>query len=159
MSVGMDIAGIGPAVSAAVAAKAKAVMLSTDGIAVSVVAGGNRGADKNALIAAVQAARKRSPWFIKKGSETWSALRFVAGGLTSSDYSVRKRAVDQIGKLMIEAIGLNVAAQRNQDGSAFAPLTAAYAGYKRRKFGFVAPILKATGDLLGGLRVRVDRLR
>jgi hypothetical protein len=55
------------------------------------------------------------------------------------------------------SIRRNVEEQRNPDGSAFTKLTAAYARRKQRKVGFIVPILRATGDLLGGLRVRVDR--
>ncbi len=86
-------------------------------------------------------------------------IRFVAKALGSADASVRQRAITTIGQLMLAAIAHNVERQRDKSGGAFAPLSKAYAAYKQRKYGFIAPILKATNDLLGGLRVTVDKIR
>lgn len=157
MSAGAEIQGLGDAVATAVRLKALKVSQSLDGTRISVIPGGARGADRNAVIAKVQQGLKRSPWFIDRND--MEPIRFVAKSLGSADAGVRQRAITSIGQLMLAAIAHNVERQRNPGGSAFAPLSKAYAAYKQRKFGFIAPILKATGDLISGLRVTVDRIR
>ncbi len=153
----IELQGVGEAVAKAIQDKATLISRSVDGTTVSVVAAGNRGGRLNALIAAVQAGRKRSPWYINK--EAMEAIRFALRGLASGSASTRFRALDTIGKLMLESVARNVEKQQNPDGSRFTPLTPEYAHYKRRRFGFIAPILKATNDLLGGLRVRITKDR
>lgn len=144
-------------IGAAITAAIQNIGKDVDGASVSIVAGGSRGQDKNTLIAKVQAAVKRNPFYISK--ETREVLRFVARGLTSRDYNTRRRALDEMGQALLIGVYQNVERQRNPDGTAFKALTAAYAAYKRRKFGFVIPVLRATGDLLGGLKVLIDRAR
>lgn len=141
----------------AIEAKIKAALGSVEGTEIAIVAGGSRGASKNALIAKVQAGQMRNPFYLDQQAK--EGIRFAAGGLTAAQYSVRKRAVEIMGELMLLAIGRNVERQQNPGGNRFKPLTDKYAAYKRRKFGFTVPILKATGDLLGGLRVRIQKLR
>ncbi len=145
--------GIGKAIEA----KIKAAMGSIDGTEIAIVAGGSRGGETNAMIAKVQAGHMRDPFYLDQQAR--EAVRFAANGLTAAQYSTKKRAVDIMGELMLNAIGRNVEKQRNPDGGKFKGLTPNYANYKRRKFGWVVPILKATNDLLGGLRVRVSKLR
>jgi hypothetical protein len=123
----------------------------------SVVAGGQRGRAVNTLIASVQAKQLRDPFWLNK--PTLEALRFAVRGLTSVEPGIRSGAVRAISDLLLKNIMENVAAQMNKGGSAFRRLTDEYINVKRRKFNFVVPILKATGDLLGGLRVLVDRQR
>jgi hypothetical protein len=120
-----------------------------------VVAGGKRGATKNALIAHAQANHRRDPWYLNK--KTLQTMRFLVNGLTSLASSTRDMAARQIGDLLLINVGENVASQKNKGGDKFAALTAGYAKRKQRKFGFTIPILKATGDLLGGLKVRISR--
>ena len=138
-------------------ARISQVLGSINGTTIDVVAGGSRGGTKNALIARVQTGHLRNPFYLDR--EAKDAVRFAAGGLSAAQYSTRQRAVGIIGDLMLLAIGRNVEKQQNPNASKFKPLTPAYAAAKRRKFGFVTPILKATNDLLGGLRVRVGKIR
>lgn len=156
MSAGAEIQGLG-GIAEAITLKALKVSQSLDGTRISVIPSGARGADRNATIARAQAKHGRAPWYISR--EDMEPIRFVARALGSSDASLRQRAFANIGQLMLAAIGNNVAKQSNANGARFKPLTDAYAAFKRRKFGFIAPILKATNDLLGGLRVRIDRIR
>lgn len=157
MSASAEIQGLGDQIAAAVKLKATKVSSALDGTRLSVVPGGARGAGRNALIANVQAGRQRSPWYIDRGD--MEPIRFVAKALGSADASVRQRAITTIGQLMLAAIAHNVERQLDKTGGRFAPLSKAYAAYKQRKFGFIAPILKATNDLLGGLKVTVDKIR
>ena len=122
----------------------------------AVVAGGSRGAAKNALIARVQAALDRDPWYL--GRESKEALRFVVRGLASPESSTRAAAVKQVGVLLLDAVRSNVEKMKNPNGTTFRELTDRYAAFKRRKHGFIHPILKASNDLLGGLRVVVTRI-
>jgi hypothetical protein len=124
-------------------------------IEIAVVAGGKRGALKNALIAHAQANQQRDPFYVNK--RAMEMIRFLAKGLVSKAMGVRESAAKQIGDAMLISIGENVKGQRNVGGDSFRPLTAGYALRKQRKFGFVRPVLKATGDLLSGLRVRITR--
>jgi hypothetical protein len=156
MSAGAQLQGL-DGIARFVQLKALKVSQSLDGTRISVVPSGARGADQNAIIARAQANRGRAPWYISR--EDMEPIRFVAKALGSADAGVRQQAITSIGQLMLAAIGNNIAKQSNADGARFAPLTAAYAAFKRRKFGFIAPILKATNDLLGGLRVKIDRIR
>lgn len=155
MSVGVELQGedgIGAAIEAAV----NRAIGGFDGASVSVVAGGSRGAEKNTLIAKVQAKQLRDPFYVDEPGK--ESLRFVLSGLTAAAYSTRKRALDLAGEIMLNGIGRNVERQQNPGGQSFKELTEKYARAKQRKFGYVVPILKATGDLLGGLRVVIAGL-
>ena len=121
----------------------------------AVVAGGSRGQAKNTMIAKVQQARERDPWFINR--ESREALKFAARGLASIASDTAAAAAQQIKTLLFDAVRTNVENMKNADGTTFRELTARYAAFKRRKFGFISPILRATNDLLGGLRVMVTR--
>lgn len=120
-----------------------------------VEAGGKRGAALNALIAKVQAGRERDPFYPNK--RAIEAIRFAVNGLASTTFGAVKAAEKAIGDALLISIAENVEAQRNPGGSKFKPLTEAYARRKQKAVGFVLPILRATGDLLGGLRVRSFR--
>ena len=125
-------------------------------IVFEVKAGGARGGAKNAMIAAVQAAMGRNAFWVNpktKGQIALAARELY--GLASA--AARRRAEETIKALLLVGVGENVAAQRNPGGGAFRQLTANYAAQKRRIHGFVLPILRATGDLLGGLKVEVRR--
>ncbi len=126
-------------------------------LTVEVVAGGKRGGLRNALIAHAQANKRRNRVYL--GNEAMQVVRFLARDLASRLASVRSAVGKAIGDEMIESIAKNVQKQQNVEGDKFTPLTAGYALRKQRKHGFVLPILKATGDLLGGLRVRILRSR
>lgn len=143
--------------AAAIEAKINAAIGSINGTEISIVAGGTRGSATNTMIARVQAGQQRDPFYLDKQAK--EAIRFAANGLMAKVYSTRKRAVEIIGELMLLAIGRNVEKQQNPGGSKFKALTPNYAAYKRRVFGSALPILKATNDLLGGLRVRITKLR
>lgn len=122
---------------------------------IGVVAGGRRGAAKNALIAQVQAARQRNPWYIDKDAMT--AIRFIARGLASEDSGVVANALKQIGALLVEGVRRNIENQKGPGGATFAELTARYAAFKRRKVGFIHPILRLTGDLMDNLKAVITR--
>jgi len=155
MSVGVELQGAGEQMARVIAAKLAGVNNVVGTRSINIVAGGVRGGRKNAMIAAVQAIAKRSPWYPNK--EAMEGIRFAARGLASGDGGTVDRSLRTIGELLLASIRRNVEEQRNPDGSAFRGLTPGYARRKQRKLGFVIPILRATGDLLGGLRVRVDR--
>ena len=137
--------------SAIIAGKVRAVGT----VEFDVIPGGRRGPQLNALIAHVQQARERNPWYLAKESK--EAIRFTARGLASLDYNTVSQSIRTIGTLLLDAVRVNVENQRNADGTTFRELTARYAAFKRRKHGFIHSILKATNDLLGGLRVAVTR--
>ncbi len=61
----------------------------------AVVAGGTRGQAKNTLIARVQAARARDPWYL--GKEAREAIRFSARGMTSAEPSTVSSAISPTG--------------------------------------------------------------
>jgi hypothetical protein len=143
--------------AAAIEAKLNQVLGSFEGATVSVVAGGLRGQSKNTLIARILQAAKRNPFYLD--AQAMEAIRFALRGLTASAYSTRKRALEIVGELMLNAIGRNVDKQANPDGSGFKALSPNYAAYKRRVFGFVIPVTRATGDLLKGLKYVVGRIR
>jgi hypothetical protein len=105
------------------------------------------------MIARVQAAYKRNPFFINP--RAMQLIKAAAPGLFQAGASA-KRTAEAIGNAMLISIQENVGMQRNPDGSGFRPLTPNYAAAKRRKFGFVVPVLRASGDLLGGLKVRIS---
>lgn len=119
-------------------------------------ADGKRGAAKNALIAAVQASMQRNPFWLNAKAKT--AIAYAARGLFSATAGPRKQAEDLIGSLLLVSVGENMAAQKNPGGGSFRTLTERYAAKKQRLRGFVTPILKATGELLGGLKVAVTRV-
>lgn len=153
MSVGVDMTG-GDRIADAIRTKLLKTSAAIGTITIGVAAGGRRGPEKNALIARVQADRQRNPWYLDK--DTMSAIRFLARGLGAE--SVDAAGVfRQIGGLLVDAVRKNVAAQRNSSGSTFAELSARYAAFKRRKFGFTHPVLRATGDLLDGLKAVITK--
>lgn len=152
MSATVEIQGE-DAISGVVEAAINRAIEGLDGAEVDVVAGGARGAAKNTLIARVLQAWKRNPFYLDAQSK--ESIRFTLRGLTAGNYSTRLRALTLAGEIMKNAVARNMEAQQNQDGSAFKALTTQYANYKRRKFGFIVPIGKATGDLMDNLQVRV----
>lgn len=155
MSASIEIEGedgIGSAIEASI----NRAIGGLDGAVASIVAGGRRGQGTNTLIAKVQTGQMRDPFYLD--AQARQAIRFALNGLTAGNYSTRMRALVLAGELMLNAIARNVERQQNADGQSFKDLTAKYAAAKRRKFGFVTPILRATGDLLGNLKARVDGL-
>ena len=126
-------------------------------IEIGVVAGGRRGEAKNALIARVQQAKQRDPWYLDK--DTMQAIRFVARGLGSEDENVIEAAIKQLGALMVSAVKKNIENQKGPSGLSFRELGARYAAFKRRKYGFISPILRATGDLMDNLRAVARKVR
>lgn len=123
---------------------------------INVVAGGQRGIDANTMIANVQAANRRNPWYLADKAK--DACRILVRRM-AADPALADAQLKRIGRLVLDGILENVANQANRGGKPFKALTAAYAAYKQRKFGFTVPILKATNDLLGGLRVVIERPR
>lgn len=120
---------------------------------IAIVAGGVRGGAKNAMIARVQAAMGRNLAYA--GSKTMQLIRAAVPGLLRP--GTHGPTAQAIGNMLIIGINENVGAQKNPDGSTFKALTPGYARRKQAKWGFVRPIMRASGDLLGGLRVRVTR--
>jgi len=148
MSAGATMEGTDQ-IAAAIRSKLLKTNAAIGTVTIGVVAGGRRGSAKNALIAQVQAARQRNPWYLDK--DTMTAIRFVlrgAGG-ENADLGAIFR---QIGSLMVDSVRRNIGAMRNANGSTFAELSARYANFKRRKYGFIHPILRMTGDLMDGLK-------
>ncbi len=125
-------------------------------VEVTVVTGGARGAVKNAIIARAQANRRRNPWYLNHRSRVLIAA--MAPGLFSSSPGIRKRTEALVATQLVTNVRENVTGQENEDGSTFRPLTARYARHKRRRVGFTIPILKATNDLIGSLKTRVQRI-
>lgn len=123
-------------------------------VTIGVATGGRRGAEKNAMIARVQAGLKRNPWYVDK--DTLTAIRFLLRGVSGENADVPS-ILKQIGDVMVNAVRLHVEQMRNSNGSTFAELSARYAAFKRRKYGFIHPILKASNDLLGGLKAVIMR--
>jgi hypothetical protein len=155
MSVGVDLQGenqIAGTIEAAIAAAVRGM----DDASVSIIAGGRRGQAKNTIIAKVQAGLMRDPFYLDQ--QAMDSIKAAFNGLIASAYSTRRRALVLAGELMLNAIGRNVDRQQNPGGEAFKALTARYAAAKQRKFGFKVPILRASGDLLDGLRVLIDGL-
>ena len=120
-----------------------------------VKAGGARGGSQNAMIARVLAAAGRN--FAWVNPKTKAQVALAARGLFAATATGRRKAEETIKALLLVGIGENVQAQKNPGGGAFRSLTANYAAQKRRLHGFIAPIGRATGDLLGGLKVEVRR--
>lgn len=149
LAVMMDVEGLA-GLSQQIAARIQAQ--AGQDVTIAVTTGGARGAEKNALIARVQAAHGRNLAYIN--SRAMQLIRAAIPGLFQGAAAARRTA-EAIGNAMLISIQENVAAQRNPDGSAFRPLSPNYAAAKRRKFGFVVPVLRASGDLLGGLKVRI----
>lgn len=112
---------------------------------------GSRSEQTNALIAVVQAENGRNPFYLNQ-QQSAVVVGQVAKIATGKGFNWRT-----VSDSILTFIKQNAAAQISASGYPFKPLTAAYAQRKKRQFGFVTPILRATGDLLGGLRVRVDR--
>lgn len=153
MSAGVTMEG-GDRIAEAIRTKLLKTSAAIGTVTIGVVAGGRRGPEKNALIARVQADRQRNPWYIDK--DTMTAIRFLARGL-GGESTDKTSIFRQIGTLLVESVRKNVAAQKNANGSTFAELSARYAAFKRRKFGFVHPILKASSDLLDGLKAVITK--
>lgn len=126
-------------------------------VEIGVVPGGRRGTVKNALIARIQAAMQRNPWYLDK--DTMTAIRFLARGLATSDEGRVGDVLKQIGGLMVDAVRKNIERQQGPGGKTFRELTIAYAAFKRRKFGHITPILRATGDLMDNLKAVITRSR
>ena len=153
MSAGVTMEGENT-VAAAIGRRLLRTAATVGTVQIGVVAGGRRGPAKNALIAQVQAARQRNPWYLDKDATT--AIRFLVRGLAGEDVD-QMSVFRQIGGLMVEAVKRNIENQRGPSGATFRELSARYAAFKRRKYGFIAPILKATGDLIDGLKAVVTQ--
>lgn len=141
------------------------------GYSIGIEAGG-RG--ENPMIVHVQAKLGRNPFYLTRNerepikaaiakvfaAQVMASLRAQLGRPPRPDNSADTVAAHllRIGERMLKVMLGHVKAQTSKGGVPFRALTDSYAAYKRRKYGFTVPILKATGDLLGGLRVRVDRL-
>lgn len=121
---------------------------------VRIVTGGWRGADKNSLIAKVQAKLGRDPFYLS--DELKEAMRFVVG-VAFKDEEKRQAQLKKLGQLILDDVLEHIEKGINKGGKAFKDLTDKYAAYKQRKFGFKHPILKATGDLMFGLRAEVKQ--
>ncbi len=154
-------------IAGTIEAAINAVIRRFDGIEVAIVAGGDdRSASQNALIAKVQAGKKpfpsgkrtaRDPFYVdQQASET---IRFSVRGLTAESPGTQRKALDTITKAMIESVNRNVEKQQNPNGAPFTALTLSYAAFKRRRFGFTTPIVRASGDLLDNLSVRITAAR
>ena len=154
MSVGANMEG-GDRIAEAIRTKLLKTNVAIGTVTIGIVPGGRRGAEKNAMIAHVQAGLKRNPWYIDK--DTLTAIRFLVRGMASADPATVSAALKQTGDIMINAVRSHVEQMRNSNGSTFAELTARYAAFKRRKFGFIHPILRASNDLLGGLKAVITR--
>jgi hypothetical protein len=123
-------------------------------IDIAVVAGGKRGAETNAMIAKVQAEHGRNPWYL---DATWRTeivrmCRLASqapGGWVDADLVA-------LGERLLQAVRDNAARQANKGGGSFRPLTEAYAKWKASRHPG-QPVLRASGDLLDGLRVEIDR--
>lgn len=132
--------------------------VAIDGVRVSVVpASGVRGAEVNAMIARAQKGNRRNPFYLNR--EDLRLVRGTARALAKSDTVVRFNVFKAIGEYMLDAVLRNISDQRNPGGAPFKALTTTYAKFKQRKYGFTTPILKATGDLMASLRIRIDRVR
>lgn len=124
-------------------------------VTIAIATGGARGAEKNALIARAQANRQRDPFYLP--TEALAKIQALAQTMFGLARDARGPVLELIGTVMLATIQSNVDGQRNPGGQPFTPLTVAYAKRKQHRFGFVVPILRATGDLIKGLRVVIDR--
>lgn len=124
-------------------------------IVFEVKAGGKRGGAQNAMISHVLASMGRN--FAWVNPKTKGQIALAARGLFGAAAATKRGAVETIKALLLVGIGENVQAQRNPGGGTFRSLTANYAAQKRRLHGFVTPVGRASGDLLGGLHVEVRR--
>jgi len=129
---------------------------------VEIVAGGRRGEAKNALIAQVQAAKQRNPWYINDDimllvrSNLHELIRQqTAFGLGRN--LVGPQFLKDVGNLMVLSVQENIRQQKNKDGTTFGELSARYAAFKRRKYGFVHPILVASRDLIDGIKAVIHK--
>lgn len=129
---------------------------------VEIVAGGRRGEAKNALIAQVQGAKRRNPWFIN--DDVMGAIRALLHDLIRQQTAfglgrnlVGPSFLRSVGDLMVLSVQENIRQQKNKDGTTFGELSRRYAAFKRRKFGFVAPILVASRDLIDGIKAVVTK--
>jgi hypothetical protein len=141
-------------IAAAIRSKLLKTSAAIGTVTIGVVAGGSRGSAKNSLIAQVQAARKRNPWYLDR--DTMTAIRFVLRGVGAEDADI-PGILRRIGGFMVDGVRNHVEQMKNANGSTFAELSARYAAFKRRKYGYIHPILSASKDLLNGLRAVVTR--
>ncbi len=153
MSVGVDMTG-GDQIANAIRTKLLKTSAAIGTVTIGVVPGGRRGAAKNALIAQVQKAQQRDPWYLDKDAMT--AIRFLLRGAGGENADLGA-ILRQIGSLMVDATRRNIENQRGPGGATFRELTARYAAFKRRKYGFTHPILKATSDLIDGLKAVITK--
>lgn len=121
--------------------------------------GMHRSGATNATIAAAQSKPrsgkwKRNPFFFNQ--QAIALIKSAAKDLYSLVNGTRQSAIQRVKQAILVTILSNARNQTNPDGSKFTALTPEYARRKAAKFGY-KPILEATGDLLGGLRVRVTR--
>lgn len=149
---GLSFLGVKEAVSAAVRARLGRAARDWN-IDLQIVAGGARGGRENALIARAQARMGRAAFGLDARWLT-EIRRMVAalGGRPARDADLLP-----IGRRAIEGVLDNVARQREVSGRPFRSLTEPYARQKLRRHGFIRPILRATGDLLDGMHVRISR--
>lgn len=153
---GLQVVGIREAARDGImrAITARAAKLGT--YKINVEFGGQRGADKNAMIMRVQAAEGRNPGYLPK--EFREQIKREVAALAAKPEGWTVPELEAIGSRMIIAILDNVRRQQNKSGASFAPLTETYAANKRKKLGSERPILKFSGDLLSGLHVTVERV-
>jgi hypothetical protein len=122
---------------------------------IGISTGGVRGADLNAIIARAQANQGRDPfWFPPAVVEELRGRILKALGVNSG---ARGAIYQGIGNVMLTTIQANVDNQRGPGGVSFRALTPEYAKRKQRKFGFITPILRATGDLMAGLKIVITK--
>jgi len=144
------------------AIEASLVRLALPSGTVEIVAGGRRGEAKNALIAQVQASRKRNPWYIN--DDVMASIRALLHDLIRQQTAfglgrnlVGPQFLKDVGSLMVLSVQENIRRQKNKDGTTFGELSKRYAAFKRRKFGFTHPILLATRDLIDGIKAVVHK--
>ncbi len=152
MSAGVELIGMDK-VADVVRSRVRSAWTGVGEVAITV--GGKRGGHLNALIAQTQKHLGRNPWY--QNQDTLAKIRKVAKDAATADKPIRDSILRQIGRLLLLGVLENVRNQKNRDGTTFRELSARYAAFKRRKFGYIHPILQATGDLLGGLRVVVTK--
>lgn len=114
---------------------------------------GIRGAEANAIIARVQKAAGRNPWYVSP--EGWTKLsQVIKRYMASPNYpNNRKQMLEHMCNVLVEDIQSNFRKQRNPDGSSFTPLDPVYAQKKIRDVG-AKPILERIGDLMKNVKAR-----
>ena len=141
----------------ALEAKINAAIGSFNGTVIDIVPSGKRGQAANTVIGNVLKSQERNPFYLD--AQAKDAIRFAMRGLMAAQYSVRQRAVEIVGEVMKLSVARNLDAQKNPGGGAFRPLTTVYAAFKQRRFGYIVPIGRATGDLMDNLRARITKVR